>query len=270
MSKRRPYEMSDTGIVYTVFTKPWKRPLPELGAFISGLGFDGIELPVRPEFQVEPGNVGTDLPKAAKLLGEFGVTISSVAGPKDEATIAACAEAGVPVIRVCENVGRDEDYLVAETRLQKEYDQLVPLLDKHGVTPGVQNHCDRCIAHALGLRHLIEKYDPKHVAAVWDPAHCALDGEIPELALDLVWSHLCMVNLKNALWQRQNGPEAEVAQWRHYWTSGRQGLCSWPKVVQELKKRDYQGVVCLTAEYSDHDAVDRLIAEDLVFAKSLF
>jgi hypothetical protein len=28
--------------------------------------------------------------------------------------------------------------------------------------------------------------------------------------------------------------------------------------------------VCLTAEYSDHDAVDRLIAEDIAFAKALF
>jgi len=41
-------------------------------------------------------------------------------------------------------------------------------------------------------------------------------------------------------------------------------------VVEELKRRGYQGVVCLTAEYSDHDAVDRLIAEDIAFARSLF
>jgi hypothetical protein len=40
-------------------------------------------------------------------------------------------------------------------------------------------------------------------------------------------------------------------------------------VATELKKRDYSGVVCLTAEYSDHDAVNRLIAEDVAFAKGL-
>ena len=121
----------------------------------------------------------------------------------------------------------------------------------------------------MGIRHLIEDYDPRHVAAVWDPAHCALDGEGPDLAIDILWSHLCMANLKNALWLRQNGPEAEYAEWISYWTSGRQGLASWPAVVAELKKRDYAGVVCLTAEYSDHESVDRLIAEDIAFAKSL-
>ena len=33
-------------------------PLPELGQKAHGLGFHGIELPVRPGFQVEPQNVG--------------------------------------------------------------------------------------------------------------------------------------------------------------------------------------------------------------------
>ncbi len=122
----------------------------------------------------------------------------------------------------------------------------------------------------MGLRHLMEKYDRKHIAAVWDAAHNALNGEEPELGIDIIWDHLCMVNLKNAYWQRRNGPEAEVAEWGVYWTSGRQGLASWPRVVAELKRRNYNGVVCLTAEYSDEHAVDRLIAEDIAFAKSLF
>jgi hypothetical protein len=47
-------------------------------------------------------------------------------------------------------------------------------------------------------------------------------------------------------------------------------MANWPKVAAELKKRNYSGVICLSAEYSDEAAVDRLIAEDIVFAKSLF
>jgi sugar phosphate isomerase/epimerase len=122
----------------------------------------------------------------------------------------------------------------------------------------------------MGIRHLIENYDPKHIGAVWDAAHNALNGEEPELAIDIVWSHLCMVNLKNAFWLRTNGPEAEVVSWKPYWTTGRQGLASWPRVAAELKRRNYEGVVCLTAEYSDEGSVNRLIAEDIAFAKSLF
>jgi len=256
---------------YSVFTKPWKTmPLPELGAFVRDLGFDGIELPVRPGFQVAPERVARDLPAAVQALKATGVQVYSVAGPTDEATIAACAEAGVPTIRICPSISLEEGYLAGEERLEREYDALVPLLDQYGVQLGIQNHCGLSVPHAMGLRHLIGKYDPKHVGAVWDAAHNALQGEEPEFAIDIVWSHLCMVNLKNAFWKRTTGPEAQVAQWAWYWTSGRQGLASWPRGAAELKRRSYDGVLCLTAEYSDHDAVNRLIEGDLAFAKSLF
>jgi len=83
-------------ITWSVFTKPWKMPIPELGAYVRSLGFEGIELPVRPGYPVEPENVA-ELPRAARQLAEHGVSIESVAGPTDEATIVACAEAGVPI-----------------------------------------------------------------------------------------------------------------------------------------------------------------------------
>lgn len=256
-------------VEFTVFTKPWKESLEALGARVSRLGFSGIELPIRPGYPVEPGNVTRELPRAAQILASFGVRISSVAGPTDEATITACGDAGVPLIRICPDIPRDRGYLEQEALHQQEYERLVPILDRHGVAIGIQNHNGRSVPNALGIRRLIERFDPTHVCAVWDPAHCALDGELPELAIDILWSHLRLVNLKNGLWQRVNGPEAEVARYQTYWTNGRQGLCAWPDVAAQLHKRGYRGDVCLTAEYSDHDAVDRLIGEDLAFAKSL-
>jgi sugar phosphate isomerase/epimerase len=256
-------------ITFTVFTKPWKHDIPALARHVAGLGFDGIELPVRPGYPVHPENVGEELPRAVRMLAEHGLAIASIAGPTDERTIAACGAAGVPVIRICVSIRRDETYGEGEARLRCEFDAALPHLGRHGVTLGIQNHCGRDVCNAMGLWRLLQGYDPKRVAAVWDAAHNALQGEEPELALDIVWPHLCMVNLKNAFWQRTNGPEAEVATWRPYWTTGRHGLASWPRVAAALKTRGYAGPVCLTAEYDDHGAVDRLIAEDLAFARSL-
>ena len=260
--------MTQSPLSFSVFTKPWKIPLPELAKLVAGWGFDGVELPVRPGFQVLPENVQRDLPVAVSLLADHGLRIFSVAGPTDEATLSACAECGIPVIRVMAPIGED-GYLASVERLQREYDALLPLLEKYGVTVGVQNHCDRMVNNAMGLRHLLWKYDVRQIGAVWDAAHNALNGEEPEMGIDIIWSHLIMVNLKNAFWRRLNGPEAEVAQWRPWWTSGRQGLASWPRVAAELKRRDYRGVICLTAEYSDEASVARLIAADLQFARSL-
>ncbi|MBN2311829.1 MAG: sugar phosphate isomerase/epimerase [Candidatus Hydrogenedentes bacterium] len=261
--------MPEGDITYTVFTKAWTMPIAELGEHVRSLGFTGIELPVRPGFQVEPEHVGRDLPKAAKELAKSGVSICSIAGPSDEATIVACAEAGVPVIRVMADIGED-GYMASHRRQQEEYDGLIPVLDRCGVRLGVQNHCGNYVVSAIGLRYLVEKYDPKHMGIVWDAAHEALCGNAPEHALDIVWSHLCMVNLKNAFWRRTNGPEAPWAEWTSYWTLGRHGLASWPRVIAELKRRCWEGPLCLTIEYSDRDAVNRLAAEDLAFTRSLF
>jgi sugar phosphate isomerase/epimerase len=262
--------MNATNVTFTAFTKPWKTPIAELGAFIKRLGFDGIELPVRPGYQVTPENITTSLREATRILADCGLTITSIAGPTDEPTIAACAEVGVPIIRICLDIPAQISYLEHEANLQRQFDALLPHLERYGVTLGIQNHQGRFVANAMGIRHLIEKYDRRYIGAVLDFAHCALHGEIPELALDIVWSHLCMVNFKNAYWQRTNGPEALVATYKHYWTSGRQGLASWARAAEELKQRGYSGPICLTAEYTDEGAVNRLIAEDITYARSLF
>ena len=72
-----------------------------------------------------------------------------------------------------------------------------------------------------------------------------------DAALDMCWRPLlCVVNLKNAYWRRVSGPEAEVAEWKIYWTSGAQGRASWSRAIAKLKAIDYRGPICFSAEYS--------------------
>ena len=261
--------MSD--ITFTVFTKPWKLELAELAAYVKSLGFDGVELPVRPGYSVTPENVTTELPQAVKVLGEQGLKIASIAGPTDEKTFAACQEAGVPVIRICVGMREGEGYMAGEARLRREYEQMLPLLEKYGVTLGLQNHSgNRDVSSAMGLRHLMEGLPPKQIGAVWDAGHNGLEGEAPESAIDIIWPHLRMVNLKSAYWRVQSSPDAPQPTWKPYWTLGEVGRANWPRVVAELQKREYSGVVCLTAEYTDEDQVDRNIAHDIAYARSLF
>jgi len=257
-------------MLFTVFTKPWNMPWPELAKLVVALGYDGVEVPVRPGCQIEPDNVTKRFPEVVTILAEYGLKIGSVAGEADESTIIACGLAGVPCIRICVPIPKDKDYLTAIADYQRHWETLTPALDNHGVILGIQNHCNRNLANAMQLYHALQPFDPKHVGAVWDPCHCTLDGEIPELALDLVWTHLCMVNLKNVMWRRMSRPEDEAPQWDRYWTCGSQGMTDWSRVAQLLKQRGWDGNVCLTAIYSDHESVDRLAADDLKFAKACF
>lgn len=260
-----------SNITFSVFTKPWQtESIDELGEFISGLGFEGIEFPLRSGYQVEPKDAEKGLPKLVDKLGNHGVKVTSVASVTDEKVFAGCAEAGIPVIRIMASCGLGKNYMEWEKEKKKELENIIPLCEKYGVKVGIQHHYGPMVSNSMELLHLIEDFNSEYIGAIWDSAHTALAGEEPEQGLDIVWSHLCMVNLKNAFYRRINGPEADEAKWDRYFTTGWQGLASWSRVAAYLKERDYNGVVCLTAEYTAEEEVNKLIKKDIEYAKSLF
>jgi sugar phosphate isomerase/epimerase len=259
---------------FALFVKPWKDlSLVELGKHVRRLGFDLIELPVRPGFVCQPETIERDLPEAVSILGDEGIRILNVTVSlplDDERLYAACAKANIRLNRVMFRRG-DLRYWEAEGEARRQLDSALPFCESYGIQIGVQNHSGNFVAvNALGLYHLLKDYDPRHVGAIWDPAHNALEGMEPEPAIDVIESHLSIVNLKNAYWHRLSGPEAEVANWQIYWTSGAQGRASWPRIAQKLRQINYQGPLCLSAEYTAEEEVDRLIIEDLHFARRLF
>ena len=150
--------------------------LGRLVELVRGLRFEGVELPVCPRFQVVPERVGATCRAAVRHLADAGVTIHIVAAAADKATIVAGADAGVPLIRIIAPIRTDESYADAEERYRRGFDALLLVLDRAGVILGVQNHAGRQVANLIGLRGLIGRYDPRHVAAVWDAGHEALAG----------------------------------------------------------------------------------------------
>jgi sugar phosphate isomerase/epimerase len=208
--------------------------------------------------------VKSGLKEAKKVLADQGLSIGSVAGRMDEATIAACGENHVPIIRVCLGVDLDVGYFESEKRMRRQFDALVPALEDAGVAIGVQNHSGNMIASAIGTMHLIERYDPRHVCAVLDPAHCAVDGETEEMGLDIVWSHLRLLNLKAASHRRTNRPTAAEATWEILWTTSQHSGYSWRKMVRLVRERGYTGDICLPGEYSTPEGHGQLMGDHVL------
>jgi sugar phosphate isomerase/epimerase len=262
--------MNNAALKFDVFTKPWPtEPISDLAKLVAGLGFDGAEVPVRPGFQVTPDNAGTMLPELVSVFGDHGLEVVSVASSLEEPIFAACAAAGVSMIRIMGQIDRGA-YLRSQEDLRDQLRGVIPLCERYGVRIGVQEHYGDNVSDAFGLRSLLRGLDGRWISAIWDAAHDALAGVEPENGLDVVWDRLAMVNLKNAYYERMNGPEAEAAEWKRHFTSGSQGLASWPRIAAELRRRDYSGSICLTAEYEEPADVVRLCREDLRYAKELF
>lgn len=255
---------------YSIFTKPYKELSPnELGEKVHSLGFDAIEFPLREGFQVEPDDAETGLPKLVETLKEYDVAISSVASSTDENIFAACASADVKILRIMASVDTSKRYLEWESDFKHYLDTLLPLCEKYGVTVGIQNHYGRMASSTMELRRILEDYDPKYIAAIWDTAHSGLAGEVPEQALDIIWDRLCLVNFKNAYHRRINGPEAKQAEWQPYFTLGRHGSAHYPRIAAYLKERGYTGDICLPAEYTAENMVSQLVLTELEYVKSL-
>jgi sugar phosphate isomerase/epimerase len=272
---------------FSVFTKPWKtQSLEALGDLVQDMGYDAVEYPLREGFQIEPKDGVAGIVKLYKVLGDRGVSVSSLAAGIDvhttdgkgevagvnEAVFAGCGEAGIPVIRICQSFNRNLGFYENMDALRRKYDAIVPLCEKHRVTLGVQMHYgDADITGSYDTAILLKDYDPRHIAAVWDAGHSGLAGENPRYALDCLWDHLCMVNFKAAYWYRVNPAVlAGEARWGVHWVTGPNGMCSWKAAVDYLKSRDYRGTVCLPAEYSDEANVEKYAREDVAYIKGLF
>jgi len=254
---------------FSIFTKPWRTlSVDELCKKVANWGFDGVEFPLRDGYQVEPANAEKGLPELAKKMSEYGLSIMSVASGTDENIFAACQAAGVPIIRIMAGFDLKKGYLNSEKEYRANLEKLLPLCEKYGVKVGVQNHYGPMVFNSMELKSVLSGFDPKYIGAVWDAAHSGLSGEIAAQGLDIIWDNLVLVNLKNAYWKPETGPEAEKVVWHPYFTAGQYGMASYQEIMEYLKTRGYKGDICLPAEYTDEPLVERLTPLELEYVKS--
>ncbi|QXD22833.1 sugar phosphate isomerase/epimerase [Opitutia bacterium ISCC 51] len=261
----------------TVFTKPWKDlEISALADLIAELGFDGIELPVRPGFQVEPDTIEETLGHAVDVFKACGLTIYSVAGDMDVKTARACAQAGVPVLRTMLKITPEKSYQEHVEEFRTLCLELGEALAGSATTIGLQNHCDEFVTSSIGMMHAIEGLPNEEVTAVLDLGHTGLDGEVEEIAIDIAWSRLSLVNLKNAIRYPDGKDDFGATIWNRTWVPGREGYTSWNKAIAELGRRSYSLPICITCEYKDearkglsgNDVILHL-KDDLKFLKEL-
>ncbi len=254
----------------SIFTKPWPTlSIPQLAQLVRSWGFDGIEYPLRQGFQIQPADALAQLPAMARELADHDLRIMSIAGSLNEATFAACQAAGVPLIRIMLTADLAKGYLACEREWLRELAAVRPLCEQYQVRVGIQNHYGPGVFATMELRHVLERCDNPYAGAIWDAAHSGLAGEETEQALDIIREYLLLVNLKSAYYQKETDPATGCAAFHPYFTTGRDGACSWPRIIRYLKTIDYQGDICMPAEYTDRAAVGQLIPGDLAYVREL-
>lgn len=256
-------------IRWSVFTKPWPDAKAEdLAAMVADLGFDGVELPIRPGFQVSASSLPHGLTELSGIFADHGLQIYSVASTLDEPLMAACAAVNVPVVRIMAPLSPN-GFLDSDKLVRNQLDAALPLCERYGVQIGVQPHYDYYISDSLMLANLLADYDPRHVVAIWDAAHDGLARKAPEHGLEMVWPRLGMVNLKNAYYRREPDDKPAKGGWQPFFCQGPDGMADWGRALRYLSWHGYSGVICLTAEYDEESDLQTLVRDDLRYARRL-
>jgi sugar phosphate isomerase/epimerase len=197
----------------------------------------------------------------AQLRAE-GVEPISIASDLSESVFSACAEAGVPLIRIMAALG-DDGYAASVRRTREQLEAVAGFTEQYGVQVGVQQHHGRFVSSSLGVLQLLEGLPRERFRVIWDAAHDVLAGDDPAVTLPLVADRLAMVNLKNVIYTAVDG-----GAWKTWFVQGSDGLADWPAIFRQLEAQDYTGPICLTGQYSDPAvAVEGCLQVDLEAAR---
>ena len=247
-------------LTYIVFTKHLEGlDVPQLIDALQSIGVQGADLCVRDGYPVNPDNVATALPEAARRFADAGLCIPLVTAPGDfnrpdldyaERYYAALGEAGVAHVKLGYwHWQPDVPYWTQLDEVRGFMQGFQALSEKYGVKTAIHNHSGASMGlNACAAMNIVRDCDPQYVGVFADPGHLSLCGEPIAMALDIVRSHLCLLALKDLVHQRplsitqQGNPTTGVVRMG-------QGFVDWPSVIATLKRLDFAGPVSFHSEY---------------------
>ncbi len=172
---------------YCIFSKhlQWL-DYPELGEVVSQLGFDGIDLTVRPTGHVLPERVRTDLPRAVAAVGESGVRVptitTAITRPEDAGTreiLETASGLGIPYYRLG-YYRYPEDREISETlaEIRKSLTGLADLNRRLRICGDYQNHAGASHFGAAlwDLRQALEGLPRRWLGCQFDIRHATVEG----------------------------------------------------------------------------------------------
>jgi L-ribulose-5-phosphate 3-epimerase len=187
----------------------------DLAEAVKEMGFDGIDLAVRPGGHVEPDRVEEDLPKVADAMKRAGFSpslmttaVGDANNETDKKLLATASKLGFTGYRMNwyhypENKAMPD----ALKELSEKVNGLGELNRDLGLIGYYQNHAGLNIGSAIWeIYELIKNADKEHMGVQYDIRHAMYEGaESWQNGLKLIQSRIKNVSLKDFRWQQKNG-----------------------------------------------------------------
>jgi len=250
-----------------------------LGRALKPLGFDGVDLTVRPGGHVTPARVTQDLPAFVAGIRQAGLAVPMIttallsdADPAARTTLEAAAALQIPFFK-------PGYYSYAFVDVRKELDAagkqlrgLAALGARHGVHLGFHNHAGNIGGGIWDIVSVIDTLDPKSAGYYFDVRHAVVEGGDGgwRSAFNVAAPRLSMIALKDFFWAKT------ATGWRVQNCPMGEGMVNWKAFFSLLAKAGFHGPASLHLEYdvpgATPDAVEAntlaAAARDIAFVKA--
>ena len=255
----------------------FSKPLPELnfdqlGKAVREMGFEGVDLTVRPKGHVLPERVEQDLPRAVEQMAKHGVAVpmitTGLTSPSDPAarpTLRTAARLKIPYFKLGYMYYQGDDIEKTLAQAKRDVEGLVALAREYGITAGFHNHSGLYVgAPVWDIRAIIADSDANWIGYYFDPCHATAEGGSGgwQIALRLAMPRLKMVALKDFYWEKKDG------KWRMKICPLGEGMVDLPKFFSALARERFTGPLSVHIEYDPSDVI-AATGRDVALVKKL-
>lgn len=240
----------------------------------ASMGFNGVDLTVRPDGHVRPERVADDLPKAVDALRKAGFApdlMTTAVGDATDATdrrvLETAAKLGFQRYRM-KWYAYDGKQAIPDSieGFQRQLRALGELNKTLNLTGSYQNHAGLLAgASVWELRELLKTADPTHMGIQYDIRHATVEGGLSwPTGLRLLLPQIKSIALKDFQWSRRTG------KWAVQDVPIGEGMVDFNTYFRLLKQADLRVPVSLHIEYpmggAEHGATRLSIPQAELFA----
>ena len=225
----------------------------EMASLAKEIGFDGIDLTVRPKGHVIPEKVKNDLSKAIQVVKDQGLlanrittAITDAEDPLTTDILKTASELGVSNYRMGwlsynPSYSVQKNLSIHNTSLKK----LAELNQKFGIQAAYQNHSGDMVGGPVwDIEKLLENIDPGLMGVRYDIRHATVEGGYSwPLGMKLLAGKINSFDVKDFVWKEING------EWKHHNVPLGEGMVDFERYFKLIHELSIQADFTLHLEY---------------------
>jgi L-ribulose-5-phosphate 3-epimerase len=224
-----------------------------LGETLAFAGFDGADLPVRPDGLIHPNNIEVELPKVVKVLKKSGIgvpmmvtAITMAEDPSTERILGTASEVGIKFYRTG-YLNYDQAKSIQENldNHKRSFEKLEKINRKYGIHGAYQNHSGTRVGGPVwDLFWIVKDFNPDYIGIQYDICHAVCEGGVSwPLGMRLLAPWIKMTDIKDFLWEKVDN------NWKATYVPLGKGMVNFNQYLREYMRFQLTGPVSIHFEY---------------------